>query len=77
MTLNYLILEFSADKYSAKKLGYANSLRSALIKQNNGKSLFDDCLYSVVNSTKPPVTKRIEALKRYEFEANSSAKDTD
>lgn len=60
-------MEFSADEFSAK-LGYANLLRSGLIKlsKDNLSLPIDDWLYSAINHSHPPIPERIDALKRYE-----------
>lgn len=61
------VIEFSADEFSAK-LGYANLLRSGLIKlsKDNLSLPIDDWLYSAINHSHPPIPERIDALKRYE-----------
>ncbi|GMT07484.1 hypothetical protein PENTCL1PPCAC_29658 [Pristionchus entomophagus] len=59
-------MEFEADEYAAK-LGFAPKLSTALIKlsKDNLTLPVNDDLYSLCRHTHPPVTERVETLKKF------------
>lgn len=74
---NFIVrcLERQADRFSVK-LGYGKDLQSALIKisQENKSVLINDCVYSTLHFSHPPLLERLDLIEK---ELNQKSKKDD